>query len=43
MMMFKFHGLVETEGAVEVACSDLLAVLLIGMLKASLMPNAWDA
>ena len=25
MMMFKFHGLVETEGAVEVACSDLLA------------------
>jgi len=24
MMMFKFHGLVKTEGAVAVACSDLI-------------------
>ena len=24
-MMFKFHGPVKTEGAVAVACSDLLA------------------
>jgi hypothetical protein len=23
-MMFKFHGLVKTEGAVAVACSDLV-------------------